>query len=225
MALPAAMYSNDTQRRHGRAGMQYIYGGSGWWHPFAEGGGWLTPDAKLSFSRTYMNGAGIATGTGETHGGLSYYYARAGLLLAQTRTDQVALSAEYGRETMAVKAYSETLSALNPFEAHVGSGTDAVDLSKLGLAWSHRFTPAFDATLWVAGVHGFNRTSELSAFVPGIGTLVPSDLGALNWAEYGVRVGYKLADSVTLDGFADGVSGGAAITTRVHVGAGLRFQF
>jgi probable HAF family extracellular repeat protein len=209
----------------GALALQYIYGGSGWWHPFAEAGGWLTPDAKLSFSRTYMNGAGTATGVGETHGDLSYYYARAGLLLAQTRSDQVALSAEYGHESMAVKAYAEELSALNPFEAHVGSGTDAVDLGKLGLAWSHRFTPALDATLWAAAVHGFNRTSELSAFVPGIGTLLPSDLGALNWAEYGVRVGYKLADSVTLDGFADGVSGGAAITTRVHVGADLRFQF
>jgi hypothetical protein len=73
-------------------------------------------------------------------------------------------------------------------------------------------------------VHGFNRSSELTAFVPGIGTLMPTELGNLYWAEYGARIGFKLTDAVTLDAFANGVSGPEAIATRIHAGASVRFQ-
>jgi len=218
----------DADLNHGAMGalaLQYIYPSVGWWRPFVEAGGWAAPNASLSFSRTYANGAGTATGTGSTHGNLSYLFARAGILLAQSQADQVALSAEYGRERLAADAYSEGLSAQNPFEAHVDAGTDTADLAKLRLQWSHRFTPSLDGTLWVAGVHGFNRSSELSAVVPGIGTLMPADLAALTWAEYGARVGYNLNDSTTLDVFANGVSGGGGVDTRIHAGVGLRVQF
>jgi hypothetical protein len=209
----------------GALALQYVHGGWGWWHPFFEAGGWLAPNAALSFSRTYMNGAGTATGTGQTHGDLSYLYARAGLLVARSRWDQVLVAAEYGRERMAIDAYTEPISAQNPFEAHVAAGTDSIDLAKLRLQWSHRFTSQLDTTLWVAGVRGFNRSSELSAVVPGIGSLMPTDLGTLTWAEYGARIGYKLTDTVTLDGFVNGVAGGAGIDSRIHAGAGLRFHF
>jgi hypothetical protein len=74
-------------------------------------------------------------------------------------------------------------------------------------------------------VRSFNRSSDLAAFVPGFGTLMPTELGNLNWAEYGVRIGYKLNDAITLDAFANGVSGPEAIATRIHTGVSLRFQF
>ena len=209
----------------GALALQYIHGGSSWWHPFVETGGWIAPNASLSFSRTYMNGVGMATGTGATHGDLSYYYARAGFLLAHSRFNQVALAAEYGRERMAVDAYTEPLSAQNPFEAHVAAGTDTVDLAKLRLAWSHRLTHHLDTTVWLAGVRGFHRQSELVASVPGIGTLMPVGLDALTWAEYGARIGYRLTNAVTIDAFVNGVSGRDGIDTRVHTGAALRFQF
>ena len=218
----------DADLKHGGIGalaLQYIYGGWGRWRPFVETGSWIAPNAALSFSRTYANGAGTATGTGDTHGDLSYVYARAGLLVAQSRADQVAVSAEYGRERMTVNAYTEPLSAQNPFEAHVAAGTDVANLGKLRLQWSHQFTSNIDGTLWVAGVRSFNRSSDLTAFVPGIGTLKPTELGNLNWAEYGARIGYKLTDTVTLDAFANGVSGHDSVATRVHMGLGLRLQF
>lgn len=206
--------------------MQYIYGGgASWWRPFVETGGWITPNAALSLSRAYANGAGTATGTGNANGDLSYVYARAGLLVAHSRADQLALSAEYGRERMMIDAYTEPLSAQNPFEAHVAKGADATNLGKLRLQWSHQFSSHIDSTLWVAGVRSFNRSSDLAATVPGIGTLVSTELGNLNWAEYGMRVGYKVTDAITLDAFANGVSGGGGIDTRHHTGASLRFQY
>src|SRR5262245_33954215 len=77
----------------GAVATRYIYGGSGWWHPFLEAGGWMAPDAALSFSRWYMNGAGMATGPGESHGDLSYLYVRSGLLIAQNMWHQIAVAA------------------------------------------------------------------------------------------------------------------------------------
>lgn len=208
----------------GALAVQYLYTATGAWRPFVEAGGWLTPDADLTFSRTYANGAGTATGRGDTQGDLSYLYARAGVLLAAATNDQLALSAELGRERLEVDGYTERIAG-NPFEAHVASGTDESDLVKARLQWSHRFTANLDSTLWVAAVHAFNRESGLEASVPGIGALTPAGLDNISWAEYGARVGYKVSDAVTLDLFMNGVSGEAAVDTRVHAGAGLRFQY
>ena len=104
------------------------------------GGRRLAASASLDFSGTYANGAGTATGTGVTNADLSYYYARVGLLLAVNRNDQLAISAEVGRERMAIDGYTEPLTQGNPFEAHVADGTDSADLARLPLQWSHRFT-------------------------------------------------------------------------------------
>jgi hypothetical protein len=77
----------------------------------------------------------------------------------------------------------------------------------------------------VAGVQSFDRSSDFKAAVPGIGILKAEDPDDQLWAEYGVRVGYKLTEIVTLDGFVNGVSGAGEVDTRVHGGVGLRFQF
>jgi hypothetical protein len=53
----------------------------------------------------------------------------------------------------------------------------------------------------------------------------PADLNVHTWAEYGARFGYKLTDTATLDLFANGVTGGGRIDTRIHTRLGLRFRF
>jgi hypothetical protein len=78
----------------------------------------------------------------------------------------------------------------------------------------------FDRRVW-----GFNRSTSLTAMVPGIGVLQPAALDDLTWAEYGARIGYHISDATTLDLFANGVTGGGGIDTRIHTGAALRFQF
>jgi hypothetical protein len=166
-----------------------------------------------------------ASGTADTSGDLSYLYARAGLLFAENHADQIAVSAEFGRERMLVDAYAEQLSAQNPFEAHVDAGTDTMDLAKIRLQWSHAWNSCIDSTLWAAGVRGFNGSSGLTATVPGFGTLEPADLANATWAEFGGRVGFKLTEIATLDAYASGVAGGAGVETRVHFGLGLRFQY
>ena len=210
----------------GAAALRYVKPNPGRWHPFAEGGGWFAPDADLKFERTYMNGAGTATGTGRTEGDVSYVFARGGLVFDLGPRHQLALSAELGREWLDVDGYSEPLSAKNPFEANVASGTDTMDLAKARAQWSFGLSQRFDATLWAAAVYGFNQKSELIAAVTGVGTFVPVIDDETVWAEYGARIGYAVTEAVTLDLFFDGVSGEEdEIATRVHGGAGLRYRF
>jgi hypothetical protein len=221
-------YPNAALNRAGMGALavQYVHDNrGGWWRPFVEAGGWLAPKASLSFSRTYANGAGAARGKADTSGDLSYVYGRAGLLLGERRADQIAVSAELGRERMVVDAYAEQFSVQNPFEAHVDAGTDKMDLAKIRLQWSHAWSSRLDSTLWAAAVRGFNGSNGLTATVPGFGTLEPVDSANATWAEFGGRVGFKLTEIATLDAYASGVAGGAGVETRVHSGIGLRFQY
>ena len=73
-------------------------------------------------------------------------------------------------------------------------------------------------------VHALNRNSGFTAAVSGIGILTPTDLDAVNWVEYGARLGYSLTDTVTLDVYTNGVSGPSGIDTRVHTGAAPALQ-
>lgn len=218
----------DAELRHagmGAVALQYIAPTTSWWRPFAESGGWLAPGAELSFDRTYLNGAGTATGVGRTKGDLTYVYARAGVIFAPAAYDQVVISGEIGRQWLDADGYSETFSQGNPFPAVVGAGTDRSDIAKLRLAWSHRFSHQWDATLWAAGVQAFNREADFETLVLGVGTFQPSSLNDSTWVEYGVRVGYGLSETVTVDAFVNGVSGEDEIGTRAHAGLGLRVQY
>jgi probable HAF family extracellular repeat protein len=233
--LGGIAYANETYASAklndsfiGALALRYVHDNAGAWHLFAEAGGWFGPNAKLSYSRSYMNGAGTAVGTGNTDGNMSYYFGRAGLLITDSSTSQVALSAEFGRQQLHLTGYTEQDSAQNPFPAAISGGDDAMNVVKARAQVSHRFSERFDATVWAAAVHGFDRSSDLTGTVFAIGMLTPTDLKAVSWAEYGVRFGYQIARNATVDVFANGVSGADGtdgIGTEVHAGAGLRLQF
>lgn len=209
----------------GALALRYIAPGTGSFRPFVEAGGWLAPNADLEFQRTYMNGAGTAVGVGSTQGDVSYLFARAGALYALGQGGQLALSAEVGRERLAVQGYAEGSSSSNPFDASVSSGTDSMNLAKARVQWSASLGYGFDATVWGAGVYGFDRQSEFEVTVAGVGMLTPIIDDDIVWAEYGARVGYALTTATTLDVFVNGVSGAEGIDTRIHGGAGLRYRF
>jgi probable HAF family extracellular repeat protein len=208
----------------GALAVRYLDPGKGLWRPLVEVGGWYAPDADMEFERTYMNGAGTTTGVGSTHGDVSYLYARAGLVFDLGKREQVVIAGEVGRERLEVDGYSETLSG-NAFNAVVAPGTDRMDLAKARLAWSFGIAPRMDATLWGAGVYGFNRETELLAAVAGVGLFAPVIEDETAWAEYGARIGYAVTETVTFDVFVNGVSGEDDIGTRVHGGGGLRYRF
>lgn len=183
------------------------------------------PRVRAQLHERRRDGAGTATGIGSTHGDVSYYYARAGVVFDLGKREQVVVSGEIGRERLEVDGYSEALSAGNPFNAQVSAGTDEMDIVKARLAWSFGIAPRMDATLWGAGIYGFNRETDLVASVAGVGVLTAVTDDDTAWVEYGARVGYAVTEAVTFDVFVNGVSGDDDIGTRVHGGGGLRYRF
>lgn len=208
----------------GAGALQYVYDGFGYAvRPLVEVGGWITPNASLSFNRTYANGAGTATGSGNTRGDLSYVYGRAGAVFAGGRSTQIILSGEYGRQELKTAAYAEQIAG-NPFNAVVSDGKDAMDVVKLRMQGSREFGK-YDATVWGAWAVGFRRSANYVISISGVGSLSPSELKNVAWAEYGARIGYKISESLTTDLFMNGISGDADLGTRIHGGAGLRYKF
>ena len=209
----------------GALALQYIMPTSSWLRPFVEGGGWRAWDAEMAFSRSYMNGAGTATGKASADTKMAYAFGRLGVILVQDRSSQITLSAEYGRQWLSTEGYAERVSALNPFEANVASSNDSADIVKLRFAWSHRFGSKVDGTVWSAAVGGFNQRSDLKATVTGIGSFQPTELDNKAWLELGARLGYKLNDNWNVDAFVNGVAGSGTIDKRGHFGLSVSVRY
>lgn len=193
--------------------------------PFAEVGGWLAPNAGLGLTRHYDNGAGVAVGTANTRAQVSYIFGRAGVAWDVTRSSQIVVSGELGRERIHFSNYGETASSSNPFEAYASASSDTIDVAKLKLQYSFALSRSLDSTIWGSIARGFNVESGLQALVTGIGTVTPDGPGNVTWGEYGIRLGYKLTNATTFDVSTTGISGDEGIGTRVHTGAGLRIRF
>ena len=139
-------------------------------------------------------------------------------------SDATVLAAELGYSRLRSDGYAEPLTASNPFNAAVSSGTDKLAIAKIEGKWTHVFSPKIDVTLRLAGAHGFAASSGLTATVAGFGTFEARDPEAASWAEYGLRGGYRLSDSLKLDVFANGLAGQGSIHSEAHVGAELTFK-
>ena len=207
----------------GALALRYVYG-SGWLRPIAEVGGWAVPEASLSFSRTYENGAGTVTAKSGTAGDLAYYYGRIGAAIEFGTSDEIALTGEIGREQLDTGKFAEATGAANPFDAIGGAASDTVLAGRVRLQLSHAFTQSVDASIWGAGAMVLDSTSSFSADVAGVGTLLPSHVSPAPWAEFGARVGYRLTGGANIDFIANGATG-PTVGTEVHAGAALRYSF
>jgi hypothetical protein len=179
----------------------------------------------MHFQRTYANGgAGTSQGFGHTQGDVSYVFGRVGTAF-HVGTDEIAISGEFGHEKLDAGSYAEAFGPSNPFNATFYSSMDGNYVAKARAQITHQFTDRIDTTLYIAGVYGFNTSTNISASVPGFGNVGISRLGNLFWTEYGARVGYAVTKNLIADLFVDGVSGDRLIGTRVHGGAGIRYRF
>ncbi len=171
---------------------------------FIEGGGWLAPAMDLTFSRTYANGAGTATGTGSTNGFMGDVYARAGVVWTPKPTREIALSATVGHTWLNVAGYAEAGSASNPFPATFSDRSAGASFVKVQVQWTEALTPKWDMTLSGAIGRTFGSSGPLAASVTGVGaaSVTPAEY---TFEEYGARLGYKLNARDTIDVFAFGV--------------------
>ena len=227
LAYGAETYANATLSGapFGALSLRYVMDMGGGFHPYVEAGGWMTPTANMKFSRSYINGGGVATVSGKTNGVLSYYFGRLGIAYQVDPSDQIALSTELGQSALSIDAYSEALSAANPFPAAVSSGTTSLTVAKIRGQWTHNFTDKIDATAYAGVSFGFNGRTSIVGAVTGVGTFAPVTVGNATWGELGLRLGYKITPNIKINAFANGEVGDSHIGNAVHVGLGLDAKF
>ena len=206
------------------AAIRYVLPGDSRLRLYTEAGGWSASASRLALSRTYVNGAGTATGVGTPEADLSYIYFRAGLVLRMPHRGELVVAGEIGRSSLDVDAYVEPLSNANPFEAHVAARSERSAMYRARLQYSIEILPAFDVTAYGAAVWAHpDDASLVSATIPGIGRIVARG-GNSAWAEFGARLGYRIAPRVTFDAFIDADTGEDGVGDGFHVGLGIRLR-
>jgi probable HAF family extracellular repeat protein len=201
-------------------GLRHVWPG-GALRPFAEVGGWVAPDVGMTFSRSYANGAGTATGSGDTSGLAASLYAKGGVIWTPSPGNEVALAGTYQHNWLQTDAYMES-SAGNPFPASFSDGTLEADVLKLSLAWTANIDDRLDLTVMGAVGRAFT-SGHVEGTVAGGGTAT-AGVGDYTLWEFGTRVGYSVSDRLRLNGFAL-ASTGTDIGTHWTVGGGLSLKF
>jgi uncharacterized membrane protein len=191
--------------------------------PYAEGGAWGSPNLSMHFTRTYVNGAGTATGEGDTTGSAFGLYGTAGLLYAPTPDDELAFSATLARDWLSTAAYAEATSASNPFPASFAAASASATEIKATAQWTHHLDANLDLTLSGSVGHSFGAAGSATATIPGFGSLTGS-AGDYSFGQLGARLEYKVKDNITLDAFALSTFGDH-IGTHTQFGGALNVAF
>ena len=203
--------------------------------PFAELGGWATPEETLTFTRDYANGSGSNSGSGSADASAFAGYARAGLIWDATSADRLAGYGEFGRQYLSVSSYVEASGAGrgNPFPAAVDGGLFWMNIARAGVSWTHDLGASFapngqpvplSFTLAGAAARSFDPHNGLNAALTAAGAVAtPSQ--ADTWGEFGGRLSAQFAKHLSLGLNVSGIVGPAPVGASVHGGVSLTFAF
>lgn len=192
--------------------------GDGPSRPYLELGGGAAHVGRLTLTRVYMNGAGIAVGQGRTSGDLASAHARLGWIFTIGHDDELAVFGEYAMGRLAVGGYVEPLSRTNPFEAHVAAGGARLQLGRVALRYTHALSQRWDLGLGIGVARDFDVKDGILAAIPGVGLLPPAPSGGSTFVEYDARVQYQVTDRSRAAVFVDGVAGASRIGGAAHFG-------
>ncbi len=192
--------------------------------PFVEAGVTVSPAQQVTYRRSYVNGAGTATGIGETRTGDYSAFARVGWIDRLTRVDEIGAYAQFTRSWQTVDAYTEAANSGNPFEASVPGGTTTQAALGVGAQYTHLFGRYTEFNLNAGVAHAFGAASSLSATVAGYGD-VQTTPPHLTWETVGGRIGRRIGKRVTIDLFADAALGAHQIGNSVHGGFDFNIRF
>jgi probable HAF family extracellular repeat protein len=195
--------------------------------PYAEIGGWVTPNETLTLSRPYANGAGTAIGTGNSGAYDWAGYGQLGLLWQAQHDLQLSAFGELRQQALNYDGYSEALSSANPFPAKVQGGTLRYDVARLGGSVSRTIEGGMwpvTGTLSGALAHAFNMQSGLRVNVAGVGSTQGASTSA-SWGEYGAEVSVGLTKQLSANAGVIATSGNNGMGTQIHGLAGLSYRF
>jgi hypothetical protein len=190
--------------------------------PYFEAGGIAAPFGRASYTRNYTFGADFSGFGGATTANYAAF-GRAGWVYRFSPQDEASLSAELSHYWQRVGAYSETFSLINPVPLVNGGGTDQMNIARFGGQLTHLWGASIETQVNLGVARSFGSRSGLNALIAGAG--VTPALGEYTWAEYGLRIGYRIQPNIILDAFADGTLGPAPIGKTVHGGLAVRYTF
>jgi hypothetical protein len=192
--------------------------------PFFDLGTVLSPAQRVSYPRDYTSSIGISQVRTTTHSADYSIFERVGWVFRTSPRDEFAVAAEVWQGWHQFDGYREPTGPTNPFDATIGSGTDRMNLVKIGGQWTHLFGTSIETNINGGFVQSFASSSGVSATITGVGTVVPT-MGNQHWAELGARVGFRFTKNLVGDVFVNGTVGPTPVGNTVHGGAGLRLNF
>ena len=126
--------------------------------PFVEAGVGLTPYSEATYTRTYLNGDTVSSGWGKTINRNMAIFGRVGWVDRLTPIDEAAIYTDISRNWLQTSGYSETMTPANPYPMTLDSGTDALNIARLGGQWTHLFFGKLEANVSAAVAYGFSPT-------------------------------------------------------------------
>ena len=205
--------------------LRYDFVQLGWARPYVEVGGSAAPWTKTTYTRSYLNGAGQATGVASALDASYSVFGSVGYVFRLSPTDEFGVSSSLSHNWQIVGSYSEATGSSNPFDAQNGGGTDQSNIITFGGQYTHLFGTRIETTVTAAWAHSFQNTSGLNMTVTGFGAIPAPSVPDYNWAELGARIGYRFSNSLVADVFVNAAVGPDPVGTSVHGGLGLRYNF
>lgn len=192
--------------------------------PFAETGIAASPWEATTYSRTYMNGAGVGEGRGSTNDQSYSIYGRGGWVARLSPRDEFAVSADIAEIWQLVGAYSEATAKDNPFDAVVPAGVDKTSVYGGSMQMTHLFGRRIEADLNLGVSRTFDERSGLEAAVAPVGPIAAPS-GNFTYYEAGGRIGYRIRRGCTVDAFVNAELARRVLGDQAHGGLGLRVDF
>jgi autotransporter-associated beta strand protein len=191
--------------------------------PFAELGAAASPWQNVTYSRSYFDGVAARLGRGAADDQSYEIFGKAGWVTRWTPIDEASAYVGLSRVWQNAGGFVET-SLNNSSPANILPGVDAINVARVGAQWTHLFAARFETQINIALAQSFGSQGGVSGSVLGANAISAS-FGDMTWAEYGLRVGYRVADGLVADIFADGTLGAEPIGATIHGGVGLRYAF
>jgi autotransporter-associated beta strand protein len=192
--------------------------------PFAEVGVIASPLQRTTYSRNYANSGNWAGGRASVNTANYAVYGKAGWVYRFSARDELSASVEISRNWQMVGGFADAAGGANPIPVIVPGGVDRVNIAKLGTQWTHLWGSQIETQMNLGVARSFASRSGISATLVGLGTANPV-MGEYTWAEYGVRIGYRIQKGMVIDAFANGTLAAHPIGNTIHSGVGVRYLF
>ena len=190
--------------------------------PYAEAGVSASYQ-EIGYTRSYDNGNGTSSGSGNTHGYDVSAYAEAGWVDRISPRNEAAAYFSYSRLWQIINGYTEPATSDNPFNAAVPAGTDTMDVAGFNTQYTRLIGRKIEANINGGAEWAFNTQSGLSATIDDV-EVAPSQPRFLYY-QAGGRMGIRLNNRLTADLFIDSVIAPQRIGSSAHGGGGLRWTF